>query len=174
MPKLSIVKSATILEEAKSNQAVRGEGHIVSLVAGVPHALDGVSPVVAIRVTDPERDAPRLLRAAEQLLPLYREAPGIVLLDEDDSVLGIVPRPELEQAVLQMQRGDYAALAKTLGLRAEYHPIAGDPLLPFVYWECPECHYACVPAPSQENAEPDLCPRHKPPVQMERRIYSGK
>ena len=174
MSQLAIMQPAVVVEGTEADGDVASQPFTVSLVRGVPAALNGVQPVLAIRIADPERDAARLVRAAEQLLPLHREAPGMVILDEVDSVLGVVPRPELEQAVRQMRRGDYVALTRTLGLKDEYHPIPGDPVLPFIYWECPECDYYCVPLEGHEGDEPDRCERHDPPVLMVRRVHSGE
>jgi len=167
MSKLSIIQSATVVEEAEPQEAARGVPYTVSVLGGAPAALNGVSPVITVQVVDPERDAGRLLRAAEQLLPLNREVPGMVILDDADDVQGVVPRPELERAVLRMRRGEYAALAKGLGLRGDYRPPAGDLAAPFVYWRCPQCGHIYVPATGHEDDAPGRCRLHDPPVQME-------
>jgi len=73
MARLDIVKPVAI-EGEKSG---RDEEHTVSLVEGRPVAVDGVHTVITVQVTDSERDAATLLRAAQELLPIYREAPGI-------------------------------------------------------------------------------------------------
>jgi hypothetical protein len=122
MPDLRIIKAAIVIEGAEPRGATRGEAHTVSLVDGTPAALDGVAPVIVVRVVDPERDATRLLRAAEELLPIYRGAPGVVILDSEGAVRGVAPRTDLEQAVLHMRRRDYPALAERLGLRGDYRP----------------------------------------------------
>jgi hypothetical protein len=173
MPKLTIIKAAVVVEEVEPRGVMRGEHHIVSLVDGVPAALDGVAPIITVQVVDPERDAGRLLRAAEELLPIYRQAPGVVVLDGEDTVQGIITRADLEKAVLQMRRRDYAALAEGLGLRADYRPPPGDPVPPFVYWRCPQCQHVYVPQVGHEDDPPPPCPRHTPPVQMERRVHGG-
>jgi len=174
MSKLTIIKPAAVVEEEEEREATRGETHTVFLVKGVPSALDGISPVITVRVVDTERDTARLLRAAEQLLPLNRQAPGMVVLDGDGDVQGIIPRPELEEAVLQMRRGEYVTLAKELGLRADYRPPAGDMVSPFVYWRCPQCQHVRVPATGHEDDPPPRCQLHDPPVQMERRLHGGE
>ena len=174
MSRLNIIKPAAVIEDVEVHKAIRGEVHTVSLTRGVPTALDGISPVITVHVVDAERDAARLLRAAGELLPIYREAPGVVILDDEDRVQGVVTRADLERAVLQMHRHDYAALAKRLGLRADYRPPAGDMVRPFVYWRCPRCHHIRVPPEGHEDDPPPQCPRHDPPVQMERRVHGGE
>lgn len=175
MSKLAIIRAAVKVETGESRtEKSRKEQHVVSLREGAPVALDGVSPVIIIQVVEPEREAAYLLRAAEHLLPLNREAPGVVLLDESGVVLGVAPRPELERAVLQRLRGDYAALTRSLGLRSAYTEPAGDQETPFVYWECPACKHRYVPPKGREDDPPGLCPKaHDPAVQMERRVHSG-
>lgn len=176
MPKLAIVKPAIVVEgkvPKVAHEVTPGEGHVVSLIMGLPTALDGISPAITVQVVEPERDAPRLLRAAEHLLALNKEIPGVVIVDEHDAVQGVVPRRELERAVLQMRRGEHAALAKGLGLRADYREIPGDPKLPFVYWACPQCGHVDVPPDGHEDDPPGQCKRHDPPVQMERRVHGG-
>lgn len=174
MPKLTIIEPAVVLEHTESKKSARGEAHIVTLARGTPITLDGVSPVIAVQVGDAERDATRLLRAAEQLLPVYRHAPGVAILDAQGQVQGVISRARLEESVLQMRRGEYPALAKGLGLRADYRPPAGDVMAPFVYWQCPQCQHIYVPAAGHEDDPPDQCRRHDPPVQMERHIYGGQ
>jgi hypothetical protein len=173
MTRLNIIKSATIVEGTEPREATRGEAHVVSIIAGVPAALDGVAPTITVRMVDPERDIPRLLRAAEQLLPLNRQAPGVVVVDDAGNVQGVILRRDLEEAVLHMRRRDYAALAKGLGLHVDYRLPAGDLVAPFVYWRCPQCQYVYVPAPGHEDDPPGQCRLHDPPVQMERRVHGG-
>ena len=181
MSNLNIIKAAVVVEEAEPLETmffpknlVSGGDHTVSLVDGVPAALDGVAPVIVVRVVEPERDTARLLRAAEELLPVYRQVPGVVILDDEDAVRGMVPRTDLERAVLQMRRRDYVALAKGLGLRADYRPPAGDMARPFVYWVCPQCQHVRVPPEGHEDDPLPQCQRHDPPVQMERHVHGGE
>jgi len=96
------------------------KGHTLTLVKGEPAAVDGVPTVITVQITDPERDAATLLRAAEQLLPIHRDAPGIIITDAEGTVEGIVRRDDLEEAVLRMRNREHAALAQRLGLRANY------------------------------------------------------
>ena len=171
MSNLNIIKAAVVVGEAEPSETrffgknlVSREGHTVSLAGGVPTALDGVAPVIVVRVVDPERDTARLLRAAEELLPVYRQAPGVVILDGEDMVQGVAPRTDLERAVLQMRRRDYVALAKGLGLRADYRPPAGNMARPFVYWACPQCQHVRVPQEGHEDDPPPQCRLHDPPA----------
>jgi hypothetical protein len=170
MARLNIVKPVAI-EGEKSGRA---EEHTVSLVEGRPVAIDGVRAVITVQVTDPERDAATLLRAAQELLPIYREAPGIGVTDEKGAVEGIAPRAELEEAVLQMRGHEHAELAKGLGLRAGYRPPAGQINAPFVYWQCPECEHIQVPPVGHEDDSPPACRQHDPPVPMERHAHGGE
>jgi hypothetical protein len=170
MATLDIVKPVAI-EGRKSERAA---DHTVSLVKGEPSAVDGLRPVIIVQITDPERDAATLLRAAEQLLPIYREATGIIIADEEGAVEGLAPRAELEQAVLQMRAHEHAALAKGLGLRERYRPPAGLITAPFVYWRCPDCDHIRVPQVGHEDDPPPACPLHEPPVPMERHVHGGK
>jgi hypothetical protein len=172
MARLDIVKPVAI-EGEKSG---RDGEHTVSLVEGRPVAVDGVRAVITVQVTDPERDAATLLRAAQELLPMYREAPGIVVTDEKGAVEGIAPRAELEEAVLQMRGHEHAELAKGLGLRAGYRPPAGQITSPFVYWKCPDpdCTHIHVPRVGHEVDPPPVCPLHDPPLQMERHVHGGE
>jgi hypothetical protein len=166
MTRLDIVESVAIEGERSGAFA----GHTVSLVEGEPVAVDGVRAVITVQITDAEQDAATLLRAGEQLLPIHREAPGIIVIDAQGGVQGIVPRPELEEAVLRMQCGDYVALAQGLGLRAAYRPPAGLITAPFVYWECPACGHVRIPQEGHEDDAPPQHRVHEPPVQMERRV----
>jgi rubrerythrin len=170
MAKLDIVKPVAI----EGEEPGQTKGHTVALVKGEPAAVDGVSPVITVQITDPERDASTLLRAAEELLPIHREAPGIVITDEEDGIEGIVPRTDLEKAVLQMQQREFEALAKGLGLRTAYRPPAGLVVAPFVYWECPQCGHTRVPREGHEDDPPPDCRLHEPPVPMERHVRGGE
>ena len=174
MSRLTIMQAVTLVEGPGFHDTVWGAEHTVSLVDGVPVALDGVAPAIAVHVTDPEQDAPRLLRAAEELLPIYRQAPGVVVLDDAGAVQGVVLRADLERSVLHMRRRDYPALARGLGLRGDYRPPAGEMDRPFVYWRCPQCQHVYVPLEGHEDDPPDLCQRHEPPVQMERHVHGGE
>jgi hypothetical protein len=176
MTEPTLIKSAVVVDEAQAKTATRGPAHVVSLEEGVPVALDGVTPVISIAITDAERDAVRLLRAAEQLLPRYRQVPGVVVLDEAGNVRGVIARDDLEEAVLRMRRGQFTAFAKGMGLRGDYRPPAGDMVAPFLCWQCPdpECGHIYVPTVAREQDTPHQCQRHDPPVQMERRIHPGK
>ncbi len=162
MAKLDIVRPV-VIEGEKSGRA---EDHVVSLIEGELAAVDGVRTVITVQITDPERDAATLIRAAEQLLPIYREVPGIIVTDEEGKVEGIVTRADLEEAVLQMRSRDHAALAKRLGLRSDYRPPAGLITAPFVYWKCPDCGRVRLPQAGHEDDPPPTCPLHDPPVQM--------
>jgi hypothetical protein len=172
MARLDIVKSVAI-EGEKSG---RDQEHTVSLIEGRPVAIDGVRAVITVQVTDPERDAATLLRAAQELLPIYREAPGIVVTGEKGAVEGIAPRAELEEAMLQMRGHEHAELAKGLGLRAGYRPPAGQINAPFVYWQCPDPDCACIRVPQvgHEDDPPLVCRQHDPPVPMERHVHGGE
>jgi len=174
VPKLDIIKSVSIVEGAAPGEPRPEATHTVSLVGGEPAALDGVSPAIVVRVADPERDAGRLLRAAEELLPLHRQAPGVIVVGAGGEVQGVIPRPDLEEAVLRMRSGDYVALAKGLGLRADYRIPAGDIVAPFVYWRCPQCSHVRVPPEGHEDDPPPECRLHDPPVHMERRVHGGE
>jgi hypothetical protein len=174
MSRLDIIEPVGIDKGEEARKVSRGEVHTVSIVAGEPAAVDGVRPVITVEITDPERDAAKLLRAAEQLLPIFREAPGIVVIDEDGAVQGIAPRSDLEEAVLQMRRNDYVALARGLGLRAAYRPPAGLITAPFVYWTCPDCGHIRVPPEGHEDDPPPECRLHEPPVPMVRHVHGGE
>jgi hypothetical protein len=153
-----------------------GEGdapYTVTITEGMPVALNGEAPIT-VRIDDPERDLPRLVQAAERLLPARRGAPGVVALTEAGKVLGVAPRAALEEAVLLRRAHNYPELARTLGLSGSYRPPAGDPAAPFPYWACPECDHIAIPAPGCENDPPPSCPRHAPPVPMVLRIHSGR
>lgn len=169
MARLDIVKPVAI-EGEKSG---RDEDHTVSLVEGRPVAVDGVRAVITVQVADPERDAATLLRAAQELLPIYREAPGIVVTDEESAVEGVAPRAELEDAVLQMRAHEHAELARGLGLRVD---LAGLIDAPFVYWKCsaPDCTHIRVPKAGHEDDPPPACRQHDPPVPMERHVHGGE
>lgn len=167
MAELEIVEAVAIEGEETGASA----SHTISLVEGEPDAVDGVRAVITVQITDPERDAATLLRAAEQLLPIHREAPGIIITDEEGAVVGIAPRPGLEEAVLRMRGNDYVALAEGLGLRTAYRPPAGLITAPFVYWECPACGHIRVPQEGHEDDAPPDHRAHKPPVRMERRVH---
>jgi hypothetical protein len=171
MTKLGIVEDVTIVQA--DAPATRKAGHVVTMEGEVPVALDGVRPVVSVTVADAERDAPRLLKAAEQWLP-YSDLPGIVVLDEGGAVRGVAPREALEEAVLQMRRGAQKALAGSLGLRSDYKVPAGDSARPFIYWECSECGHKRIPTTGHEDDPPPTCraPSHDP-TQMERRVDDG-
>jgi hypothetical protein len=170
MTKLDIVEAVRI----EGEEFGRVEGHTVSLVEGEPIAVDGVRAVITVQITDPERDAATLLRAGEQSLPIHREAPGIIVIDAEGGVQGIVPRPELEEAVVRMRCGDHVALAEGLGLRAAYRLPAGLITAPFVYWECPACGHIRIPQEGHEDDAPPEHGVHKPPVQMERHVLGGE
>jgi len=170
MATLDIVKPIAI----EGEKSERTAGHTVSLVKGRPAAVDGVRSVITVQVTDPERDAVTLLRAAEQLLPIYREAPGIVITDEGGEVEGVAPRSDMEEAVLQMRSRKYAALAKGLGLRSGFSMPPGLINAPFVYWKCPECEHIQVPPAGREDDPPPVCRLHDPPLQMERCVHGGE
>lgn len=171
MSKLNISEAIVVSEEAKALGPTRGAGHVVKLVDGVPVTLDGVDPVIAVHIGDDERDVPRLLRAAEELLPLHRQAPGVVILDEQDGIQGVIGRATLERAVLQVRRRDYAGLARGLGLRTDYRPPSGLMTRPFFGWACPECGHVYIPIEGRENDPSPLCPKHDPPIQMVRRTF---
>jgi hypothetical protein len=170
MAKLDIVKPVAI----EGEKSARTKGHTVSLVKGQPAAVDGVQAVITVQITDPERDAATLLRAAEQLLPIFPQAPGIIVADAEGAVEGIVIRSDLEEAVLQMRAREHTALAKGLGLRAGYRPPAGLITAPFVYWHCPKCDCVRVPQAGHEDDPPPECPLHDPAVPMERRVHGEK
>jgi hypothetical protein len=171
MKKLGIVEDVIIVQTEAAE--TRTAGHVVTMEGEVPVALDGVRPVVSVTVADAERDAPRLLKAAEQWLP-FSDLPGIVVLDEGGAVRGVAPRDTLEEAVLQMRRGAQEALAGSLGLRSDYKVPAGDSARPFVYWECPTCGYKRIPATGHEDDPPPMCrAASHDPTQMERRVDDG-
>jgi hypothetical protein len=174
MPKLDIIEPVAIDKGKEPREVTQGDVHTVSIVAGEPAAIDGVRPVIIVEIADPERDAATLLRAAEQLLPMYRAAPGIVVTGKEGAVEGIVTRSDLEEAVLQMRSQDYAALARGLGLRAAYRPPAGLITAPFVYWKCPECGHVRVPREGHEDDSPPECRLHDPAAQMERHVHGGE
>ena len=148
--------------------------YTVTMSEGMPVALNGEAPIT-VRIDDPERDLPRLVQAAERLLPARRGAPGVVALTEAGEVLGVAPREALEDAVLLRRAHNYPELARTLGLRGAYRDVAGDPAAPFSYWACPEpgCDAIHIPAPGRGNGPPPPCHRHDPPVPMTRRIHPG-
>lgn len=171
MAKLDIVKPIAM----EGEKLGRAADHTVSLVNGEPAAVDGVPTVISVQITDPERDAATLLRAAEELLPIYRQAPGIVTMDEEGVVEGIAPRAELEKAVLQMRAHEHAALAEGLGLRRSYRLPAGPITAPFVYWKCsmPGCTHIHVPRAGREDDPPPVCTLHEPPQPMQRHVHGG-
>lgn len=174
MTKLSIIKPVKVVEGLGAPRTTRSASHTVQVIDGVVAAFNGVKPVITVRMVDPERDASRLLRTAEELLPINRQAPGVVILDDDDKVQGVALRVDLEKAVRQMRGGEYTRLARGLGLNAGYKPPAGDIVAPFVCWRCPRCQHVSVPLVGHEDDAPPLCRLHTPPVPMERRTHGGK
>ncbi len=175
MNKSELLKPARVVSVGEDPSDEGDAPYTVTVDHAAPVALNGAAPIT-IRIDDPERDLPRLVEAAERLLPARRGAPGVVALDEAGAVLGVVSRGDLEDAVLLRRAHNYPELARTLGLRGAYRPPAGDPAAPFPYWACPEpgCDAIHIPAPGRENDAPPRCHLHKPPVPMVQRIHPGR
>lgn len=173
MSELTIIESAVVVEEGKSPKSELGHNHTVSVAGGTIIALNGTSPAIIVQIEDLEQDTLQLLRAGEELFPIYRDVPGIVVVDTDWKVQGVVARNNLEEAVLQIRQSEYSAMAKDLGLRSGYTPPAGHRTAPFVYWRCPECPQSIyIPSASQEESVP-TCRRHDPPLEMKKHIHPG-
>jgi hypothetical protein len=174
MIKSELLKSVHIVPVGKESSEKHGGLYTVSVVEGEPVALNDTTPVLSIRISDLNEDLPRLVQAAERLLPAHRQAPGIVALNTNGEVLGVVPRKELEDAVLLRRGHRYPELAKNLGMERSYREPAGDPAAPFVYWACPTCDSICIPNAGRENDAPPLCRRHDPPIRMKRLTHPGQ
>lgn len=173
MTKSELIKPVQLVQAAEVHDHPRDAGNTVSVVDGEPVALNGVAPVLTMRIADPDEDLPQLVRAAEALLPFNRELPGVVALDAEGAIVGAILRADLEEAVLLRRRGDYVALTESLGLDRAYHEPGGDPEAPFIYWKCPVCSSLQLPRPGHENDAPTVCRRHTPHQQMARRVHAG-
>ena len=173
MIKSKLLQPVRVVQAENASSEEKSARYTVSVVDGEPVALNDSAALLTMQLTDPELDLPRLVQAAEALLPAHRETPGVVALNEDGEVLGVVAREDLEEAVLLRRRHEYAELPQVLGLGRGYSEPAGHPVAPFIYWACPKCDHIRIPAAGHVNDTPPLCRRHDPPVQMERRTHPG-
>ena len=165
MTKLPFIKQAKTVDSRDPAAKKTGADFVISLRNGMPIALNNVAPVISVEIANLEQESEHVLQSAELLLPQNRKAPGIVVIDKQGKILGVAPRREMELAVLEFRRGEAAIGGETIGAASRGKSPAGDPVVPFVYWKCPECGTAAV------AEEQQFCQKHEPPIAMKRIIY---